>query len=116
VLVRFNHVASFIVNTKHSMMGAAEGFCVADCIGDCVWLAVPQATESQHIGNQIEAAMIFAGANRPRLCKHMPLSNVGFSHAARHSVGFANGFGVLVFDTALLVSLPHLHVADGISG
>jgi hypothetical protein len=32
------------------------------------------------------------------------------------SVGFANGFGVPVFDTALLVSLPHLHVVDGISG
>ena len=36
---------------------------VADCILDCVWLAVPQATERQRIGNQIEAAMIFAGAD-----------------------------------------------------
>jgi hypothetical protein len=46
----------------------------------------------------------------------MPKAVLGFSHAAWHSVGFANGFGVPVFDTALLISLPHLHVADGISG
>ena len=90
--------------------------CVVDCIADCVWFAVPQPTKWQRIGNQIDTAMIFARANRPPLCKHMPLSNVGFSHAVWHSVGFANGFGVPVFDTALLVSLPHLHVADGISG
>ena len=31
-----------------------------DCIADRVWLAVPQPTEWQHIGNQIDAAMIFA--------------------------------------------------------
>jgi hypothetical protein len=35
---------------------------VADCIGgDCVRLGVPQATEGQHIGYQIDAAMITAG-------------------------------------------------------
>jgi hypothetical protein len=37
-------------------------FGVADCIADCVWLAVPQPTEWQRIGNQIDAAMIFARA------------------------------------------------------
>jgi len=35
--------------------------CVADCIVDCVWLAVPQPTEWQRIGDQIDAVMIFAG-------------------------------------------------------
>jgi len=29
----------------------------------CVWLAVPQATEWQHIRNQINAAMVFARAD-----------------------------------------------------
>jgi hypothetical protein len=30
---------------------------------DCVWLAVPQPTEWQSIGNQIDTAMIFARAD-----------------------------------------------------
>jgi hypothetical protein len=38
-------------------------FGVADFVADCVWLAVPQPTEWQHVGNQIDAAFIFAGAD-----------------------------------------------------
>jgi hypothetical protein len=38
---------------------------VSDCIADCVRLAVPEATEWQHIGNQIKAAFIFARADGP---------------------------------------------------
>jgi hypothetical protein len=34
----------------------AEKLSVADCITDCVRLAVPQPTEWQRIGNQIDAA------------------------------------------------------------
>ena len=34
-----------------------------DCIADRIRLAVPQATEWQRIGNQIDAAMIFARAD-----------------------------------------------------
>jgi hypothetical protein len=56
VLVRFNHVARFIVNVNHSAMRAAAKLRIVDCIR----LAVPQATEWQRIGNQIDAAMIFA--------------------------------------------------------
>ena len=33
---------------------------VGDCVADRIRLAVPQATEWQRIGNQIDAAMIFA--------------------------------------------------------
>ena len=33
---------------------------VVNCVADCVWLAVPKPTEWQGIGNQINAAMIFA--------------------------------------------------------
>jgi hypothetical protein len=36
---------------------------ISDCVADCVWLSVPQATEWQRIGNQIDAAMIFAQAD-----------------------------------------------------
>src|SRR5436309_2099136 len=36
---------------------------VPDCVADRVWFAVPQPTEWQRIGNQIDAAMIFAGAH-----------------------------------------------------
>ena len=34
--------------------------CVSDCVGDSVSIAIPQPTEWQRIGNQIEAAFIFA--------------------------------------------------------
>jgi len=34
--------------------------CVADCIRDCIWFAVPEPAEWQRSGNQINAAMIFA--------------------------------------------------------
>ena len=38
-------------------------FRVPDCIAGCVWLAVPQPTEWQQIGAQIDAAFIFARAD-----------------------------------------------------
>jgi hypothetical protein len=41
VLVRFNHVARFIINANRSMMLAVVKLCVADC----VWLVIQQATE-----------------------------------------------------------------------
>ena len=33
---------------------------VSDSVRDCIRFAVPQPTEWQHVGNQIDAAMIFA--------------------------------------------------------
>jgi hypothetical protein len=60
VLVRLDHVASVIVNANYCTLRAAVELRVADCILDCVRLAIPQPTEWQHIGNQIDAAMIFA--------------------------------------------------------
>jgi hypothetical protein len=60
VLVRFDHVATIIVNANHSIVRAAAKLCVVNCIADRVWLAVPQASEWQHIGNQIDAASVFA--------------------------------------------------------
>ena len=36
---------------------------IVDCVTDCIRFAVPQPTEWQRTGNQIEAAMIFARAH-----------------------------------------------------
>jgi len=38
-----------------------RAFALVNCVADCVWLTVPQPTEWQRIGNQIDAATIFAG-------------------------------------------------------
>jgi len=62
VFVRFDHVARCIVNTDHGMIQATAKLGVVNCIADCVWLGVPQATEWQRIGNWSNAAMILAGA------------------------------------------------------
>jgi hypothetical protein len=35
---------------------------ISDSVRDGVWLAIPQAAKGQRIGNQIDAAMIFARA------------------------------------------------------
>ena len=51
VLVRFDHVASVIVNSNHRAMSAAVMLRVTDRVTDCVRLAIPQPTERQHIGN-----------------------------------------------------------------
>ena len=48
VLVRFNHVASLIVNANHSIMRPAAKLRVIDGI---IRLGVPQATEWEQIGN-----------------------------------------------------------------
>jgi hypothetical protein len=63
VLVRLDHVTRIFVNANHGIMRAAVKLCVADCVTNCARLAVPQPTEWQCIGNQIDAAMIFARAN-----------------------------------------------------
>jgi hypothetical protein len=48
VLVRVDHIASFIVNTNHGIMGATEKLRVFDSV---IRLGVPQPTEWQRIGN-----------------------------------------------------------------
>jgi hypothetical protein len=63
VLVRLDHVARCIVNANHSVMGAAPKFGVANRIADRVWFAIPQATDWQRIGNQIDAALISTRAD-----------------------------------------------------
>jgi hypothetical protein len=55
--VRFNHIASVIIDVDHSIMSTAAVHRVADWIIRCV---IPQPTERQHIGNQINAALIVA--------------------------------------------------------
>jgi hypothetical protein len=57
VLVRLHYVANFIVNANYSIMRTAVELRVADCI---IWRVVPQATEWQRVGKQIEAAIVVA--------------------------------------------------------
>jgi hypothetical protein len=38
-------------------------FGVSDCVRDSILLGIPEPPEWQRIGNQIDAAMIFARAN-----------------------------------------------------
>jgi hypothetical protein len=52
VFVRLDHVASVIVNADHGMM------CVSNCIRDGIGIAIPQPTDWQRIGNQIDASLI----------------------------------------------------------
>jgi hypothetical protein len=35
-------------------------FCVADCVRDGIGIAIPEPTERQRIGNQIDASAILA--------------------------------------------------------
>jgi len=39
-------------------MRAAVRLRMADRVADCVWLAIPQATQWQRIGDQLDAALI----------------------------------------------------------
>jgi hypothetical protein len=64
MLVHFNHVASGIVNTNHGIVRAAAMLCVADCVADRVRSVIPQPTEWQSIGNQIDAPLQFAICKR----------------------------------------------------
>ena len=63
MLVRLDHVARFIVNANHGVVRPAAKLRVADCIADRVWLAIPEPAKWQRIGNQIDAATIFAWAD-----------------------------------------------------
>jgi hypothetical protein len=79
VLVRFDHVASFIVNANDGIVRAAAKLCVADCIAGCVRLAAPQATEWQRIGNHKQfVAIAIAAVFRTRSgnrCSTVPRVN-----------------------------------------
>jgi hypothetical protein len=55
-----DHVARLIVNANHSVMRTAVKLRVADCVADCVWVAVLPAIKWQHVGNQIKAALVAA--------------------------------------------------------
>jgi hypothetical protein len=53
-------IASLIVNANHSIMSAAAMLRVVDCVAD---FQLPQPPEWQRIGNQVDAAIIFALAD-----------------------------------------------------
>jgi hypothetical protein len=63
VLVRLDQIACRMVNVKHGIMWAAAMLSVSDCIRDGIGIAIPQPTEWERIGNQINAAFMFAGSD-----------------------------------------------------
>ena len=66
---------------------------IVKCVADCVWLAVPQATEWQRIGNQVDTAMVFARV-------HIVKTILCGSETHRTKVPFTagGGAGKIVFD------------------
>jgi hypothetical protein len=58
--VGVDHVARFIVNANLAVVRPAIKLRVADCVANRIRPGVPQATERERIGNQIDAATIFA--------------------------------------------------------
>jgi hypothetical protein len=60
--VRLNDVTVSVATADQSMTNLFYRFYVSDRIRGCVWAAIARSTEWQRIGNQIDAAMIFARA------------------------------------------------------
>ena len=54
---------SGIGNANHGVERATVKLCVVDCVGDCIRLAIPERAVGQNVGDEIEAAMIFARAD-----------------------------------------------------
>ena len=75
LLVRLDDVASRIVNANHSIMRSAVKLCVADCVAECIRPVVPQATEWQRIGNQIDAAAMIVSEMCVEHCAWLALAN-----------------------------------------
>jgi hypothetical protein len=65
---------------------------VSDCIRDSIGIAIPQPTEWQHIGNEIDAAFIFARTNfvnvhrKPRAVSYACLDHSSFI-GSRYNLG-----------------------------
>ena len=60
MFTRFDLIASIVVNTNHGTIRSAVMAGVSDRIAGSVWSVIPQPTERQRIGNQIDAAFVFA--------------------------------------------------------
>ena len=60
-------VARFrFAKANHSIVGAGAKLRVVKCFVDCVWLAVPEATKWQRIGDQIDAIRLYGDGLRKR--------------------------------------------------
>jgi hypothetical protein len=56
-------VEPILIQSLLQRLSSTVELCMADCIVDCIRFAALQAIEWQRIGNQIDAAMISAGAH-----------------------------------------------------
>jgi hypothetical protein len=61
--VRFEHIAAHIVNANHGIVRPAAMLRVSDCVRDGIQLAIPQPTEWQRIGSQIDAGDDLCGGD-----------------------------------------------------
>jgi hypothetical protein len=63
----------------------AAKLCVSDCVADRVWFNAPQPTEWQRIGNQIDAAMIFARFHVVNVLWHVASSDYAWPNELQAS-------------------------------
>ena len=66
--MRFDQIAAFIKNTNDNITGAAVKFRIADPVACRIRLAIPELSEWQSIGDQIDATFIFAWSNLVNMC------------------------------------------------
>ena len=58
-----NHLASLIVDANYSVMRPTVELCGLNRVGDRVWPGKPQATEPQHVADQVSADAVHARAD-----------------------------------------------------
>jgi hypothetical protein len=85
VLVRLDHIASFIVNANHSAMCAAALLRVPDGVADGIRPIVPKATERECIANEIDTAFIFAGPDFVKVSRNRRWISALFFHLEQES-------------------------------
>src|SRR5205823_3574326 len=59
----FRSVASRIVHADYRIMRTAVELCELNRVGDCTWSGKPQATEPQHVADQVTTVAVHARAD-----------------------------------------------------
>ena len=87
LLVRVDHFARVIVDADDGMIRSTAVLCVSDSVRDCIRPVVPQPTKCQRIGNEVNAAFIFARADFITCvrCNAIPAHALAASISPRHS-------------------------------
>jgi hypothetical protein len=116
VLVRFDRVARFIINAYRSVMWTTEKLRVADCVVDCVWFAVPQATEG--VCARSDSSVTFAVQRAHRSgCRYCWYENYKVDARSRFSflhwsICLSGTAQLLIWASRLRDNCGHGHLAD----